>query len=196
MAPLMLRRLNLPMPGDAPERCGTHYGDRMPVSRFSLVPAAYVFLLREGPAGPETLLQLRQGTGYMDGHWACGMAGHVESGESVLAAAVREAAEEVGLAIEAGDLEPLTALHRSGEVGGAALEQRVDFFFTLQRWSGRPQVREPSKTGALRWFALDALPDPMPPHERTVLGWLASSLLGGSPVPAVTTFGFENAATP
>lgn len=164
----------------------------MPVDRFSLVPAAYVFLLRQGRAGTETLLQLRQGTGYMDGHWACGMAGHVESGESVLAAAVREVAEEAGLTIRACDLEPLTALHRSGDVGGAALEQRVDFFFTLRRWSGRPDVREPGKSRALRWFALEALPEPMPPHERAVLRWLRSSLLGGDPAPAITTFGFED----
>ena len=30
------------------------------------------------------LLQLRRGTGYMDGHWAAAAAGHVEAGESVL----------------------------------------------------------------------------------------------------------------
>ena len=35
---------------------------------FSLVFAAYVILLREGGRGPEVLLQLRRGTGYMDGH--------------------------------------------------------------------------------------------------------------------------------
>ena len=36
--------------------------------RFVVVPAAYVFLLRQGDAGPEVLLQLRRGTGYMEGH--------------------------------------------------------------------------------------------------------------------------------
>ena len=61
--------------------------------RFQVVPAAYVFLLR----GSEVLLQLRQNTGYRDGHWAAAAAGHVEHGESVLVAAVREAEEEIGL---------------------------------------------------------------------------------------------------
>lgn len=28
----------------------------------------------------QVLLQLRRGTGYMDEHWACAAAGHVESG--------------------------------------------------------------------------------------------------------------------
>ena len=42
-------------------------------SGFSVVPAAFVLLLRDG----KVLLQLRQNTGFMDGHWACAAAGHV-----------------------------------------------------------------------------------------------------------------------
>jgi hypothetical protein len=41
------------------------------------------------------------------------------------------------------------------------------------------------KAADLRWFALDALPDPVVPHERMVL----ESLRSGGPEP-VTTFGF------
>ena len=62
--------------------------------RFALVPASYVYLLREGDAGTEVLLQLRQGTPYMDGHWAAAAAGHVERGETAYDAARREAVEE------------------------------------------------------------------------------------------------------
>ena len=119
----------------------------MTVHVFSLVPAAYVILLREGGRGPEVLLQLRRGTGYMDGHWACGAAGHVEAGESVLDAAVREAREEIGVVVDPRALEPLTAMHRSNDVGGAALEQRVDFFFALRRWEGEPVVAADSLFG-------------------------------------------------
>ena len=61
--------------------------------RFVLVPASYVYLLREGDAGTEVLLQLRQGTPYMDGHWAAAAAGHVERGETAYDAARREALE-------------------------------------------------------------------------------------------------------
>ena len=86
----------------------------------------------------------------MDGHWACGAAGHVEAGESVLDAAVREAREEIGVVVDPRALEPLTAMHRSNDVGGAALEQRVDFFFALRRWEGEPVVREPARTGVWR----------------------------------------------
>lgn len=164
----------------------------MAIHSFTLVPAAYVYLLRHGQDGqPQVLLQLRRNTGYMDGYWACGVAGHVEAGESVLSTAVREAAEEIGVEVDPAELCPLTAMHRSNDVAGAALEQRVDFFFTLQRWSGRPQVRESTKNAGLSWWPLDALPEKVPPHERAVLDLLAAEIDGGAAVPAVTVFGFD-----
>ena len=76
--------------------------------RFSVVPAAYVVFLRGADGDREVLLQLRRGTGFMDEHWACAAAGHVERGESVYAAATREAEEEVG--VTAVELVPLTAM--------------------------------------------------------------------------------------
>ena len=161
---------------DAPQRYAPddHLG-----GRTLLVAAAYVVLVRPGSGHHEVLLQLRRGTGYMDGHWAT-LAGHVDPGESVHEAAVREAAEEAGIDIDPADLVPLTVLHRF-ERGGPAVEQRVDVFFSTTRWRGVPAVREVDKAAAMRWFALDELPEPMVPHERLVLETLAS----GSPVPAV-----------
>ena len=71
--------------------------------RFVVVPAVYVYFLRDAQdGGREVLLQLREGTGFMDGHWAAACAGHVEKGESVYAAAAREAVEEVDVR----DIEP------------------------------------------------------------------------------------------
>jgi 8-oxo-dGTP diphosphatase len=35
---------------------------------------------------------------------------------------------------------------------------RVAFFFTVRRWDGIPQNREPHKCSELRWAPLDALP--------------------------------------
>ena len=88
------------------------------MERFRVVPAVYVVILRDGPDGSvEVLLQLRSGTGYMDDHWACAAAGHVERGESVVQAAVREAAEELGIDVEAADLIPLCGMHRTAGDG-------------------------------------------------------------------------------
>jgi 8-oxo-dGTP diphosphatase len=155
----------------------------MPHSRFSVVPAAYVVFLRDGSGAREVLLQLRSGTGFMDDHWACAAAGHVERGESVHAAARREALEEVGITDVA--LTPLTAMQRSNNTG-LAIDERVDYFFASTAWSGEPRVVEPEKCADLRWFPLDALPDPVVPHELAVL----SALRDGTLEPIIT-FGFS-----
>ncbi len=152
--------------------------------RFVVVPATYVFLLRPAPmpGGREVLLQLRRGTGYMDEHWAAAVAGHVEKGESVFAAAAREAAEEVGVSDVA--LVPWCAMQRTG-AEGLAIDERVDYFFTATGWTGTPRILEPEKCADLRWFNLDALPSPVVPHELRVL----QSIRSGS-TPPIVTHGF------
>jgi 8-oxo-dGTP diphosphatase len=148
--------------------------------RFRVVPAVYVLLLR----GNEVLLQLRANTGVRDGYWAVGAAGHVESGESVLAAAIREAAEELEVRIGERDLEPLCAMHRT-QATGDPLDERVDFFFACRTWTGEPRRMEHAKTADLRWWPLDELPDPMVPHERMVLTRLRTGEL-----PPILSYGF------
>ena len=154
--------------------------------RFVVVPASYVFLLRDGaqpPArgGTEVLLQLRRGTGYMDDHWAAAAAGHVERGETAPDAARREALEELGVSDLA--LEFVTSMQRTG--GGEPIDERIDFFFTARSWSGTPRIVEPDKSGGLEWFPLSGLPDPVVPHELKVLRGIIEGEL-----PAYTTFGF------
>ena len=152
----------------------------MTTVRFQVVPAAYVVFRR----GDEVLLQLRRGTGYMDGHWACAAAGHVELGESVIAAAIRESREELGIDIAPADLLALTGMHRTDGTDDP-IEQRVDVFFACLRWTGEPVLQEPDKAADLRWFALDALPEPLVPHERYVY----EALRGGG-LPGITAYGF------
>ncbi|KAB2807285.1 NUDIX domain-containing protein [Pimelobacter simplex] len=152
-------------------------------TRFVVVPASYVFLLREGAAGADTevLLQLRQNTGYMDGHWAAAAAGHVERGETAEAAARREALEEVGVTDLA--LTFATAMQRTAH--DLPIDERIDFFFTARSWSGEPRIVEPAKCADLRWFPLSALPDPVVPHEAVVLAGLRHGDL-----PGLTQHGF------
>jgi 8-oxo-dGTP diphosphatase len=152
------------------------------LDRFVVVPAAYVFLLRDGVAGPEVLLQLRQNTGYMDGHWAAAAAGHVEKGETAYDAARREAREEID--VDDLDLTFVTAMQRTR--GGEPIDERIDFFFTARSWSGAPRIVEPAKCAALQWYDLAALPDPVVPHELKVL----QGIIKGE-IDTYTTFGFE-----
>jgi 8-oxo-dGTP diphosphatase len=151
--------------------------------RFRVVPASYVFLIRPGRGGhngDEVLLQLRQNTGYMDGHWAAAAAGHVERGETAYDAARREAREEIG--VELGDLTFETSMQRTQY--DEPIDERIDFFFTCRSWVGEPRIVEPAKAAALEWFALGELPDPVVPHELFVLERLGTGLEG------YTTFGF------
>jgi 8-oxo-dGTP diphosphatase len=144
--------------------------------RFVVVPASYVFFLRDD----RVLLQLRQNTGFMDDHWAAAAAGHVEKGETAYDAARREAVEEVGVTDL--ELEFVTAMQRTR--GGEPIDERIDFFFTCRSWSGEHRIVEPTKAAALEWFPLDALPDPVVPHELAVLQGLTAGIAPYS------TFGF------
>ncbi len=146
---------------------------------FSLVPAAYVLLVD----GDRVLLQRRAKTGYYDEFWAASAAGHVESGESVVAAALRETAEELGVTVALADLEPLTAMHRTA-APGLPVDQRVDFFFRCRNWTGTPALQEDTAS-ELRWFELDTLPDDVVHHERFVIERLRDGALE-----PITSFGF------
>ena len=149
---------------------------------YFVVPSSYVLLRR----GTEVLLQLRQNTGYMDGYWACGAAGHVEADESAYEAAVRESREELDIEVDAADLNPVCAMHRTGRSNDPTGE-RVDFFFTVDAWRGVPRIAEPSKAADLRWHDLSDLPDDVVPHERVVLDGLRTADL-----PSIVQFGFNS----
>jgi len=142
------------------------------LDRFAVIPASYVYLLREGGRGTEVLLQLRQGTGYMDGCWAAAAAGHIERGETAFQAAQREATEELGVT----DLDLLFELTMHRTQGRNAVDERVDFFFSARSWVGEPRLLEPDKAVALAWFPLAELPDPTVAHERVALGHLGQRI--------------------
>jgi 8-oxo-dGTP diphosphatase len=168
---------------------GSAHQDQLNQDRFRVVPAAYLILRRDD----HVLLQMRSNTGYRDDHWAIGAAGHVNEGESVHRAACREAFEELGIEIEESNLEPLTTIHRTNHGtdrldGG--LDERVDFFFTSVHWKGKPRIMEPEKASALEWFRLDALPEPVVPHELQVLMALRARLHGNGEVPPIMTHGW------
>ncbi|WP_202912077.1 alpha/beta fold hydrolase [Nesterenkonia muleiensis] len=155
-----------------------------PVGRYQVVPAAFVLLV---DARDRVLLTYRRGTGYMDEHWSFGAAGHVETGETVLQAAVRETHEELGVTLREADLLPMTVGHRTSG-NGRPIDERVDFFFSVRCWEGEPDIQEPDKAAELRWVSLDDPPEPVVPHELLVLQqWRQGTLA------PVSTFGFPSA---
>jgi len=108
------------------------------------------------------LIARRRNTGYRDGEYSI-PAGHLDGGETVLAAAAREALEEVGVELDASNLEFAGVMHRLED------DERVDFFLRVRSWSGEPFNNEPEKCDDLRWVDLTGLPQNMVPYVRRAL---------------------------
>lgn len=115
--------------------------------------------------GEQVLLLRRFNTGYADGQYSV-PAGHLEGGESVMAAAVREAQEEVGIKLDPDQLAFSTVMHR---MEGGIEDERVDFFVHVRHWQGEPFNAEPDKCDDLCWMDVQRLPDNMVPYVRRAL---------------------------
>ena len=81
-----------------------------------------------------------------------------------MAAAAREAEEEVGIKIGAGDMAFSTVIHRMEE------DERVDFFVHVHQWTGEPVNAEPDKCDDLCWVDVNRLPPNTVPYVRHALG--------------------------
>ncbi|HNQ49046.1 MAG: NUDIX domain-containing protein [Hydrogenophilus thermoluteolus] len=123
------------------------------------IPTAVQVLLIN--AKNEVLFQLRAGTGFFDGFWSL-PGGHVESGESLFAAASRELTEELGITVQACDLHPIGVIHRRSDTN------RIEFLFSLVRWQGTPLLCEPHRAHALQWAPQDTPPAPLVPYLEAI----------------------------
>ena len=127
--------------------------------RFKLISAVHLFMIRDGMI----LLLRRYNTGYEDGNFSV-PAGHLDGGESAIAAMLREAKEETGVNILRDDLKIAHVMHRNDNV-----HERIDFFFTISSWQGEPWIMENDKCDKLAWYPVDQLPQNMVPYVRTAI---------------------------
>lgn len=111
----------------------------------------------------EVLLLKRQNTGFQDGNWSV-VAGRMDGGEEVIAAAIREAEEEAGVVIKPTDIEIIGVMHRKNTTS-----EWVDFFLNVHSWQGEITNKEPEKCEQLKWFHLKELPDNMVTYIRLAL---------------------------
>jgi 8-oxo-dGTP diphosphatase len=112
--------------------------------------------------GDQVLLLRRFNTGYADGQYSI-PAGHLDGGETVLAAARREGLEETGVRIEAEDIAFSSVVHRKDG------DERVDFFVHVRHWQGEPVNTEPDKCDELRWVSVNQLPDNVIPYVKKAI---------------------------
>jgi 8-oxo-dGTP diphosphatase len=127
--------------------------------RHKLSASVFVVLLK----GPDILLLRRKGTGWVDGAFSI-PAGGLDAGETISAAAIREAEEEVGVQIEPAHLTYAHTLHSLTEG-----RDWVGHFFIVTDWAGTPELREPEKHSDLVWWPLRSLPPETIPYVRQAL---------------------------
>ncbi len=125
-------------------------------SRFPV--AVHLFFLR----ADRVLLLRRFNTGWEDGNYSV-PAGHVDAGETVTQAAVREAREEIGVRLELHDVEVVHVMNRKSE------DERIDFFLLARRWTGEIANREPDKCDELAWYPVASLPGNIIPYVKQAL---------------------------
>ena len=130
----------------------------MPTEHFRPFVAVYLLFVRDG----KILLLRRANTGYQDGMYSL-VAGHIDGGETLRAAAAREAKEEAGVDIAVDDLQLKVVMHRLVD------REYIDFIFEPATWQGELTNMEPGKCDDLRWFPLDALPENVISYVREVI---------------------------
>ncbi|MCK9360914.1 NUDIX domain-containing protein [Patescibacteria group bacterium] len=136
--------------------------------KYRSLVAAYAMLFNDKN---EVLLARRANTGYSDGFYDV-PAGHLEAGETLREACIRELAEEAGVMATVDDLEFVEVLHRN------SMDDRVyvDFFFRVKKWDGEPRIMEPGKCDDMAWFSLNNLPDRIVPATTKVLADLGEQV--------------------
>jgi 8-oxo-dGTP pyrophosphatase MutT (NUDIX family) len=137
--------------------------------RNTIIPAIYLVLKRKD----HIFLLRRSHTGFQDGNYSF-IAGHVEKGESPRSAVCREAKEEAGIVVKEHDLKFEQVLFRTSfskdkNAFDPSAPDRVDLFFSTEKWQEEPTNTEPEKCDDMRWFLLAHLPENIFPIVESFL---------------------------
>lgn len=144
------------------------------MERMKFPVAVHLFLVKDH----QILLLRRYNTGYEDGNYSV-IAGHLDGGEDVYTAMIREAKEEAGIDIRRNDLEIVQVMHRKKHD-----EERVDYFFACCAWQGEITNREPNKCDELKWYDQEQLP-------LNVIDYIDAAIKNYGNQVRFSTFGWE-----
>ncbi len=121
--------------------------------------ATYVLFEKDG----KVAFVLRSNTDWMNNYYGL-PSGKVEKDESYMAAAIREAKEEVGVVITSQDLKPTLVVHRYEPSSNA--KDWVDMYFTATEWQGKLYNAEPHIHSELTWLDPKKLPKNVIPSVK------------------------------
>ena len=106
--------------------------------------------------GAEILLQKRVNTGYKDGFYDLGAAGHLEKSESLQMAMQREIQEELGIDVALADIEFSSIVHKNDTETNL---EYINTYFVIKKYGGEPSIMEQEKNAELQWVNINNLPN-------------------------------------
>lgn len=137
--------------------------------RFKCAVCVDLFMFKEEGGEKKVLLMKRKNTGTNDGEYEL-PGGHLENGEDIFDAMIRETNEEVLLNIERSDLSILHIMHHySG--------QRINFVFGLNGSKLLPKIGEPDKCEKLEWFNVKKMPKQISPKMKKIISNINKNVL-------------------
>lgn len=126
---------------------------------FSVPVSVHLMLIKDN----RILLMRRKNTGFADGFYSM-PAGKLEPKESVKDAVIREVKEEINIDIKNETLKAVQVMNRNG-----IDRERIDYFFTIDRWNGKIKNNEPNKCDDLKWFDIHNLPENIIPYIKEAI---------------------------
>lgn len=130
--------------------------------------ASYIVLRKDG----KVAFVLRSNTSWMNGYYGL-PSGKVEKGEYYLAAAIREAKEEIGIDVAETDLRHALTVHRVEQPDDDA-NNWVDVYFEVEAFTGEPYNAEPDIHSELAWLDPNDLPANVIPSVKHALEAIAA----------------------
>ena len=112
----------------------------------------------------EILFQRRQGTKLWPGFLAL-PAGHIDEGENVYDAVVREAKEELNITISMENIIDTFVVNRRNK----SIPPYYDVYFEIDSYIGDIIINEPEKCSELKWIKVEDLPDDVIDFEKIAL---------------------------
>ena len=129
----------------------------MEKERFTMRVSVHVLFLKDN----EILLSLRKNIS-SDGLYGV-VAGHLDGGETVTNAIIREAKEEAGVDLSPFDIEITTVCHSRNNRNG---NEFIQFYAICKKWHGEIKNNEPDKCGELKFFQINAPPENIVPYVK------------------------------